>query len=231
VDDEKAEFCLIEAPVRILHGHRAGNTLPVPAPWEFLPCPAWLFEQERQHPVLLAPCLHLLAYSTRTRHQCDEPHPPLDAQAKRAFTIGLTISHNAVHSVEAEGQTLFNGYGSLRTVAGIAITNSHAEREALTAHAKTQEHLLEIITAIFAVPIGRTRRDQPFDRAGLLLIGPVESDCRRILMEPWGRDGIDLQGVEGDSPKHAVEMGGKQGIEDLPQPVIMERGACEAGLE
>jgi hypothetical protein len=91
--------------------------------------------------------------------------------------------------------------------------------------------LLEIIMPIFAVPIGRPRRDQPLDRTGLLLIGPIESDRRRILMEPWGRDGIDLQGVECESTKHAVEIGGKQGIEDLPQSVIMERSACEAGLE
>jgi hypothetical protein len=40
-----------------------------------------------------------------------------------------------------------------------------------------------------------------------------------------------LQGVEGDRPKHAVEMRGKQRLEHLPQAVIMERGACEAGLE
>jgi hypothetical protein len=84
---------------------------------------------------------------------------------------------------------------------------------------------------IFAVPIGRTRRDQPFDRAGRLLIGPIESDRRRILMEPGGRDGIDLQGVACDRPKDAVEIGGNQGVEDLPQSVIMERGACEARLE
>jgi len=31
VDDEKAELCLIEAPVSLLHGHRADDTLPVPA--------------------------------------------------------------------------------------------------------------------------------------------------------------------------------------------------------
>jgi hypothetical protein len=91
--------------------------------------------------------------------------------------------------------------------------------------------VLEIIMPIFAVPIGRTRWDSPFARAGLLLIGPIERDGRRILLEPWSRDGIDLQGIEGDSPKHAVELRGKQGIEDLPQSIIMERGACEAGLE
>jgi hypothetical protein len=50
-------------------------------------------------------------------------------------------------------------------------------------------------------------------------------------MEPGGRAGRDLQSVEGDRPKHAVEMGGKERVEDLPEPVIMERGALEAGLK
>ena len=84
---------------------------------------------------------------------------------------------------------------------------------------------------IFAVPIGRPRRDRSFPQVGLLLIGPIQGNCRRILMKPRGREGIDLQGVECDRPKHAVEMRGKQRIEDLPQPVIMERDAFEAGLE
>jgi hypothetical protein len=91
--------------------------------------------------------------------------------------------------------------------------------------------LLKIIMPIFAVPIGRTRREQPFDWAALLLIRSIESDRCRILMEPWGRDGIDLQGVKRNSTKHAVEMRGKQRIQDLSQPVIMERGVREVGLE
>jgi hypothetical protein len=170
VDDEKAELCLIEAPVSILHGHRADDTLPVPASWRLLPCPAWLFEQERQRPVLLAPRLHFLAYSTRTRHQGDEPHPPLKAQAERAFTIGLTIGHNAAHSVESKCQTLFNGYGRLRTVAGVTITHTHAEREAITAYAKTEEDLLELVVAVFAMSIGRVRCPR---KLRAVLIGPI----------------------------------------------------------
>src|SRR5437667_6469670 len=61
--------------------------------------------------------------------------------------------------------------------------------------------------------------------------GPIQGNRCRILMEPEGRDSIDLQGVECDRTKHAVELGGKQGIEDLPEPVIMERSSREAGLE
>src|SRR5262252_3851545 len=75
------------------------------------------------------------------------------------------------------------------------------------------------------------RRDRSFAQAGFLLVGPLQAERRRILLEPGGREGLDLQGVEGESPKHAVELGGTQRLEDLPQPVIMERGACEAGLE
>jgi len=113
----------------------------------------------------------------------------------------------------------------------MAIAHPEAEWEALTAHAETQQHLLEIITPIFAVPVSRPGRDRSFAPVSLLLIGPIQGDRRRILMKPRGREGIDLQGVEGDSPKYAVEMCGTQRIENLPQPIIMERSACEAGLE
>src|SRR5262249_28020924 len=165
------------------------------------------------------------------RHQCDEPHPPLKTQAKRAFTIGLAIGYNAAHSVEAKGQTLFNGYRRLRTVAGIAIAHAHTEWETLTAHAEAQEHLLEIITPIFAVPIGRPGWDQPCDRARRLRIGPIQGDRGRILMEPGGREGIDVQGVEGDGPKHAVEIRAKQRLEHLAEAVIVQRHSSEAILE
>jgi hypothetical protein len=50
-------------------------------------------------------------------------------------------------------------------------------------------------------------------------------------MKPWGRDGIDIQGIERDRTKHPVQMRRKQRFEDLPQPVIMERGARQARLE
>src|SRR5215510_3022478 len=85
--------------------------------------------------------------------------------------------------------------------------------------------------SICAGPISRPRRDRPCAWAGVLFLGSIQGDRRRILMEPWGREGIDRQGVEGDRPKHAVERRGKQRIENRPQPVSMERGACEARLE
>src|SRR5262249_60150790 len=133
--------------------------------------------------------------------------------------------------VEAKGQAFLNRYGGLGPVTGIPIAQAHAQREALTAHAETQEHLLEIIMSIFAVPIRRTRWDWPRTPVGLLLIRPVEGDRRGILVEPGGRDGIDLQGLERDRPPHPLPRRRKQRRAALPEPVIMARGSRQARLE
>ncbi len=53
----------------------------------------------------------------------------------------------------------------------------------------------------------------------------------RILMEPGGWDGIHLQRFEGHHTKDAVEIGRKEGIQNLPKPVIIEGQAREVGLE
>src|SRR5437016_10990861 len=143
----------------------------MPASRRLLTGPPRFFEPYGQRTVLLAPRLHLLAHRTRARHQRDQPHALLQAQPQCAFTIGLTVGHNAAHPVESEGQTFLNRHGGLGAVTGMTIAKAHAQREAITAHAETQEYLLEIIMPIVAVPIGRPRRDRPFDRAGLLLIG------------------------------------------------------------
>ena len=45
VDDQQAYLCHIEAPVRVLHGHAADNTLPMPASRWLLPGPPRFFEQ------------------------------------------------------------------------------------------------------------------------------------------------------------------------------------------
>jgi hypothetical protein len=136
-----------------------------------------------------------------------------------------------VHAIEAKRQAFLNRHGGLCAIAGIPIAHAQAERETLTAHAKTQEHLFEIIMSIFAVPISRTRRDWPVAPVRLLLISPIEGDRRRILVQPGGRDGIDLQGIEGDGPKYLVEMNGEEGIENLSQSRVMDGGALEPRLQ
>src|SRR5262245_33690355 len=132
--------------------------------------------------MLLAPGLHLLAHRTRARHQRDQPRALLQAQPQRASTVGLTSGDHAAYPIESQGQALRNGHGGLSAVTGMAIAHAQAKWETLTAHAETQEHLLEIIMSIFAVPIRRTRWDGPLTPVGLFLIGPIESDRRRILV-------------------------------------------------
>jgi hypothetical protein len=83
---------------------------------------------------------------------------------------------------------------------------------------------------IFAVPIGRPRWDRAFARPDRLVLGPIEGDRRRILMEPGGREGIDLQGIEGDGTKHPVERRGKQRLEHLSEVIIVQRRASQAIL-
>jgi hypothetical protein len=64
VDHQKASLGHVEAPVSVLHWHAADDTLPMPASRRLLPRPAWLFEQQGQCTLLLAPRLHLLAHRT-----------------------------------------------------------------------------------------------------------------------------------------------------------------------
>ena len=59
---------------------------------------------------------------------------------------------------------------------------------------------------------------------------PIQGERGRRLMEPGGRDGIHRQGMERDCSTHTVEIGGKQGIEALPEPLSTERGARQARL-
>src|SRR5262249_5643790 len=82
-----------------------------------------------------------------------------------------------------------------------------------------------------AVPISRPGWAKPRHRADCLLIGPIQADRRRILMEPGGRESIDLQGVEGDSTKDAVELRGKQRLENLAEAAKLHGRSTQAILE
>jgi hypothetical protein len=50
-------------------------------------------------------------------------------------------------------------------------------------------------------------------------------------MEPWCRNGIDLQRFESNRTQHRVQIGGTQGIQDVSSAVIMERGTGEPRLQ
>jgi hypothetical protein len=98
----------------------------------------------------------------------------------------------------------------------------------ISTHAKTEEHLFEVVTTVFAMPVGRPRSPR---RLRFVLIGPIQGNRGGILMEPGCGDGVDLQRFEGDRTKHRVEIGGKQGIEDMSQAVIIEGGTREPRLQ
>jgi hypothetical protein len=144
-------------------------------------------------------------------------------------TIGLTIRDDPAHPLQPQGQTLLNGYWGFHTIAAVAITHPEAEGyAAIPTHAETEEYLFEVVTTVFAMPIGRPR-----SAWGLrfVRIGPIEGNRGGVLMQPGRRDGIDLQGFEGDRTKHRVEIGRKQRIENVPQAVIIERGTREPRLQ
>jgi hypothetical protein len=81
------------------------------------------------------------------------------------------------------------------------------------------------------VPSSQPGWDKPRHRADRLLIGPRPAERGRILLEPRGREGRDLQGVEGDRTQDAVERRGPPRIEPLAEAVIVPRRSSQASLE
>ena len=121
-------------------------------------------------------------------------------QAQGAATIGLTIRHDPTHPLQAQGQTLLNRDGRFHTITAVAIPQAEAQGQpAIPTHAETEEHLFEIVTPVFAMPIGRPGRLRGLR---FVLIRPIERNGRGVLMQPGRRDGIDLQGFEGNGAKH-----------------------------
>ena len=76
--------------------------------------------------------------------------------------------------------------------------------------------------------IGRQRCPR---RLRFVLRGPIKGNRGGVLMQPGRRDSTDLQDFEGDRPKHRVEMGRKQHLEDRPQAVIIEGGPRSSWLQ
>jgi hypothetical protein len=60
---------------------------------------------------------------------------------------------------------------------------------AIPTHAQTEEHLFEVGTTVFAMPVGRSRRSWSL---GGVRIHSIERNGRGVLMQPGRRDGIHL---------------------------------------
>src|SRR5262245_38214428 len=76
--------------------------------------------------------------------------------------------------------------------------------------------------------VGRVRRLRTLR---LVRIRAIQGNGGGILMQPWRREGIDLQGLECDGAIDLVEIRGKQGLEDVPETVIIERDTYQPRLQ
>src|SRR5262249_24097925 len=104
----------------------------------------------------------------------------------------------------------------------MAVPHPETQGEAaIPAHAEAEQNLFASVPPICAMPVG-----WPWCPWGLgsVCIRPLEGNRGGSLMPPRGQDRRDFQGFEGNSPQDLVESGGKQGIQDVPQAVIMQRG-------
>jgi hypothetical protein len=175
--------------------------------------------------VLLAPYFQLLPHGTGARDERDAIALGLEPYTQGRATIGLPIRDDTPPSLQPQGQTRLNGCWGFHTLTAVAIAPAHAQRyPASPTHAETQQDLLAIVTTGFTRPIGRSGHSR---RRRGVCIRPLERNGRRILMEPRGRERIDLQRFEGDHTQHRIEIGRQQRSEAVPQAVIMERSPGE----
>src|SRR5262249_61016121 len=100
-----------------------------------------------------------------------------------------------------------------------AIPQTEAQRYAsIPTHPETQQHLFEIVPPVFTMPVG-----WPRCLWGLwfIFIRSMECNGRRVLMQPWCGNGIDLQGCERNGAIHRVEIGRRHRLEYVAQAVII----------
>ena len=104
--------------------------------------------------LLLPPRLEFLPYSTSPWHQGQEPYALFQTHPQGTFALGLAIGDNPENAVEPQCQTFLNSDRGLRAIAGITIPETHPEgHAAIPTDAETQQHLFEVIPAIFVMPV------------------------------------------------------------------------------
>jgi hypothetical protein len=172
--------------------------------------------------LLRSPGVECLAHGTGARDSGAETTPWGQTEAEGAATIGLTIRHHPTHPVHAQRQTRLKREGRVDTITAVAIPQADAEGQAtIPAHPQTEEHRLEGVAAIWALPVGRVGGLRTL---GLVRLRPVEPHGRGVLRQPGRRDRLDRYGVEGDGAQHLVALGRPEGLEEVPPPIIIEGG-------
>jgi hypothetical protein len=155
----KAQLLLGDAPIAVFDLHLAAHTAAMPAPGRLVLRPPGFLPQQGQGGLRAPPGFEFLPDSTRARDKRDEIDLMLETDTQGTATIGLTIRADATPPCQPQGQTLLNGYGGFHTITAVPIAQAHAQRyPPIPTHAETQQDLLEIVTTVFALPIGRARR-------------------------------------------------------------------------
>src|SRR5215510_11266145 len=132
----------------------------------------------------------------------------LETQTQGTATIGLTIRHDPAYPLATQRQTLLNRHRRFHTITPVAVPHPEAHWDpSIAADPETQEHLFEIITPVFAMAIGRPGSSWSFR---FVCVCSIQGNGGRVLMQPWGGNGIDLQCFESLGAIHLVEIGCKQ---------------------
>jgi hypothetical protein len=92
----------------------------------------------------------------------------------------VTIGHNPAHTLAAQRQALLDCHRRFYTITAITIPQTKAHRDAaIAAHAEAEQHLFEIMAAVFARAIGRPGRP---GRLRFVLIRSIGHNGRGVLM-------------------------------------------------
>src|SRR5262249_11456816 len=154
-----AQCRLSDAPIAVFDLHRAAHTVAMPAPGRLVLRPPGFRHQQGQGGLRAPPGFECVPDSTRAWDKRAEIDLVLDTAPQGTATLGLPIGDDAPHPCEPQGQTLLKGYGGFPTSTAVRIAQANAQRyPPIPAHAETQPDLLEIVTTVFAMPIGRARR-------------------------------------------------------------------------
>src|SRR5262249_35533080 len=144
-------------------------------------------------------------------------------------TRDLTIRHTPTPPLQTQRPTVLNRERRCYPITPGALTKADAKGDApISTHAETEAHLCALVPPVFALPRGWPRCPRGLR---VIRIRSRERNGRGVLMPPKGRDASYCQLFEDDGALHLVPLGRPQCPEEVSQPVIMERGPCEARLQ
>jgi hypothetical protein len=219
--DDQAPGCLGPTSIAVFDLRLSEHAWAMPAPGALRLGPPGLLSQPGQRGRRLAPGCQCRPAGPGARDQSHSAHTACEAPPPCPAPIRLTSRHDPPHPFQAPSQARLQGEGRCHTGTPVAIPHPAPQGQpAIATPPETQEHWLEVVPAILAVPLSRPGRSGSLRPA---LLRPLERTGRGVLMPPGGRDGGDLEGCECQRPTPLMAIGRTQRIEEVPQPVIRER--------